>query len=96
MKIHVTPGVDARAAARDLLADGAVGIDDIGENLHDVIRDEILAELGHAADAFDLREQRIDTARGPVFVLRVARLWSAARARSAVLAECGGDEDGTP
>ncbi|MEQ8765474.1 MAG: hypothetical protein RL885_16220 [Planctomycetota bacterium] len=43
LKIHVAP--HARTAARDLMNDGAVGIDDIGENLYDVIRDEILEEL---------------------------------------------------
>ena len=90
MRIHVVPGVDARAAARDLRETGAVGIDDIGEDLHEVIRDEILDELGHAGDGLDLREQRINTAIGPVFVLRDADLWSAAEVRKAVLTERGG------
>jgi hypothetical protein len=90
MKIHVTPGLEARAAAEDLIRDGAVGIDDIGENLHDVVREEILAELGHAAEALDIRVQRVATALGPVFVLRVADIWSSARARKTVLASRGG------
>jgi len=85
--IHVTPGVDARAAARDLLKNGAVGIDDIGENSYDLIRDEILEILGHAGDAIDLRTERVSTAIGPVFVLRDADIWSAAKARRAVLAD---------
>lgn len=53
--IHVTPGVDSSAAARDLMKNGAVAIDDIGENLYDVIRDEILDDLGYTADIIDLR-----------------------------------------
>jgi hypothetical protein len=84
IKIHVAPGVDARAAARELLKTGAVGIDDIGEN-HDVVREEILDELGHAGDGIDLRTQRIDTPLGPVFVLRNVDVWSAADAKKAVL-----------
>ncbi len=89
MRIHVVPGVDARAAARDLLETAAVGIDDIAENLYDVVRDEILEELGHAGDELDLRTQRIDTAIGPVFVLRNADVWSATEARRSVLANRG-------
>ncbi len=89
MRIHVVPGVDARAAARDLLETDAVGIDDIAENLYDVIRDEILEELGHAGDELDLRTQRVDTPIGPVFVLRNADVWSAKEARVAVLASRG-------
>ncbi len=89
MKIHVTPGVDARAAARDLLETGAVAIDDIGENLYDVVRDEIFEELGRAVDDLDIRTQRVATSIGPVFVLRNTDIWSAARARSAVLAQHG-------
>ena len=90
IKIHVAPGVDARAAARDLLKTGAVGIDDIGENLHDVVREEILDELGHAGDGIDLRTQRVETPLGPVFVLRIADIWSAAEAKKAVLISVGG------
>ena len=89
MRIHVVPGVDARAAARDLLETGAVGIDDIAENMHDVVHDEILDELGNAADGLDLRTQRVDTAIGPVFVLRDADRWSAAKARNVVLHDRG-------
>lgn len=89
MRIHVVPGVDSRAAARDLLETGAVGIDDIGESLQDIIHDEILEELGHAGDALDLRTQRVDTALGPVFVLRNADVWSAAEARKALLDDRG-------
>jgi hypothetical protein len=85
IKIHVAPGVDARAAARDLLKTGAVGIDDIAENHHDVVRDEILEELGNAGDGIDLRTQRVDTPLGPVFVLRNADVWSAAEAKKVVL-----------
>jgi hypothetical protein len=86
IKIHVAPGVAARAAARDLLKSGAVGIDDIGENLHDLVSEEILDELGNAGDGIDLRTQRVDTPIGPVFVLRIADVWSAAEAKKAVLA----------
>lgn len=80
------PGVDARAAARDLRETGAVGIDDIGERTHELIRDEILDELGHASDELDLRTQRVDTAIGPVFVVRNAAIWSAEAARKAIRA----------
>ena len=90
IKIHVAPGVDARAAAHDLLKTGAVGIDDIGENLHDVVGEEILAELGHAGDGLDLRTQRLETPFGPVFVIRIADIWSAAAAKKAVLNSVGG------
>jgi len=86
MRIHVTPGVDARQAAQDLLETGAVGIDDISENLYDVIHYEILDQLGHIGDELDIRTQRVETAIGPVFVLRAAATWSAAGARRAVLA----------
>ena len=89
MKIHVTPGVDARAAARDLLETGAVAIDDIGENLYDGVRDEIFEELGHVVEDLDIRTQRGRNADGSVFVLRNAAIWSVARARSAVLAQHG-------
>ena len=84
MKIHVVPGVDARAAARDLLANGAVGIDDIAENMYDLIWDEIVEALGHGADETAIRRQRVATAIGPVFVLRDAALWTAAQVRAAV------------
>ena len=89
IKIHVAPDVDVRAAARDLLMTGAVGIDDIGENLHDVVGDEILEQLGHAADELDIRMHRVDTAIGPVFVLRDADVWPAAEAKRVVLAQAG-------
>jgi len=89
IKIHVAPGMDARKAAHDLLKDGAVGIDDIGENLYDVIRDEIIEELGHVADEIDIKTQRVDTSIGPVFVLRDANIWTAAKARKAVLMSWG-------
>jgi hypothetical protein len=85
IKIHVAPGVDARAAAHDLLKTGAVGIDDTGENLYDLVRDEIFDELGNAGDGIDLRTQRVDTPLGPVFVFRNADVWSAADAKKAVL-----------
>ncbi len=89
MTIHVVPGVDARAAARDLIETGAVGIDDIGENMYDIIWDEILDELGHVGDELDLRMERVATAIGPVFVLRNADVWSAADARRAVQSSQG-------
>lgn len=89
MEIHCVPGVDAAAAARDLFRDGAVGIDDIAENIYDVLHEEILEELGHLADGLDIRTQRVATSIGPVFVLRNARAWSAAEARRAVLAARG-------
>ena len=89
MKIHVTPGVDARAAARDLLETGAVGIDDIGENQYDGVRDELFEDLGHVVDDLDIKTQRVETRMDPVFVLRNADVWSAAEARSAVLAQQG-------
>ena len=87
LKIHVTPGVDARAAARDLMRDVAVGIEDIGENLYDVIRDEILEELGFEGDGLDLRTDRVETAIGPVFVTRERSAWTAATAKKAVLSQ---------
>ena len=85
LRIHVVPGIDSRAAARDLLDVGAVGIDDIGEETFPLIRDEIFDELGHAADELDIRTQRVDTNAGPVFVLRNADVWSAAQTRKAIL-----------
>ncbi len=89
MKIHIVPGVDSRAATRDLMKVGAVGIDDIGEGLYDLIRDEILEELGARGDALDLRTDRVETAFGPVFVIRNVQVWTAAAARKAVLAQPG-------
>lgn len=81
----MVPGVNARAGARDFLANGAVGIDDIAENMYDVIWDEVLEILGHVADAAAIRRQRIETSIGPVFVLRDGTLWTAAKARATVL-----------
>ena len=72
MKIHITPGVDSAAAARDFMEYGTVGIDDFGGNLYDTIWDNILEILGHAADDLIIKEQRISTRLGPVFVLRDA------------------------
>lgn len=94
VRIHVVPGVDARAAARDLLRAGVVGIDDIGEGTHEMIRDEILDHLGHAGDELDLRTQRIDTPFGPVFVYRDAAVWSEQAVRQAVLASRGVTDEG--
>lgn len=87
MRIHCCPGVDEVAAAKDFLDTGMVGVDDIAENLYDVIFEAIIDELGHAADFMDLREQRVDTSYGPVFVLRDHDRCSAQRARAAVLRE---------
>jgi len=95
-KIHVCPGVDARAAARDLRRDGVVGIDDIGETLYDVIRDEILDYLGHASDGVDWKTQRVNTAFGPVFVVRDPDLWSAAVVKQAVTRARSPARDQTP
>ena len=89
IKIHVTPGVDAREAARDFLKTGAVGIDDIGENLYDLVREEILDELGNVGDGIDLQTDRVESPLGPVFVLRNADLWSAAEAKKAEAAKKG-------
>jgi len=89
IQIHVVPGADATAAARDLLEAGAVGIDDIGEHSHADIEGEILDELGHAGDALDLQYERVDTALGPVFVVRNSAEWSAREASAAVLASRG-------
>jgi hypothetical protein len=77
-RIHVCPGVDARAAARDLSRDRAVGIDDIGENLYDVVRDEIFDRLGYAEDGVGWKTQRVSTDFGPVFVVRDPGYWTAA------------------
>ncbi len=95
MRIHVTPGIDSRAAARDLLRDGAVGIDDIGANLYDVVRDEVMDELGEVADALDIRTERVDTALGPVFVVRCADRWSATAARKVILDDRGPEDKHT-
>ena len=89
LRIHVVPGVDARAAARDFLDDGAVGIDDIAENMYEVIWDEVLEALGHVADEIGIRRQRVETRIGPVFVLRNGALWTAARAKAAVVGTRG-------
>lgn len=64
-----------------------VGIDDIAENLYDVIFEAIIDELGFAADDMDLRQQRVDTSYGPVFVLRDHERCSAREARAAVTRE---------
>ena len=85
MKIHSSPGVDAEQAARDLIECGAVAIDDIGENLYDVIFEEIIDLLGHVADELDLRTVRVRTQFGPVFVMRNARLWSESEAKEDIL-----------
>ena len=90
MRIHIVPGVDAESAAADLMATGMVAVDDIAEQSYQGVFEEILEELGHMADDLDLREQRVDTSFGPVFILRVPGVWSAARARKAVLAARGG------
>ena len=90
IKIHVAPGVDALDAARDFLRTGAVGIDDIGENLYDLVREEILDELGNVGDGIELETDRVESPLGPVFVLRNADLWSAAQARNAVLKAVAG------
>lgn len=83
-RIHVCPGVDARAAARDLSRDRAVGIDDIGENLYDVVRDEIFDRLGYAEDGVGWKTQRVSTDFGPVFVVRDPGYWTAAMVARAV------------
>ena len=93
LKIHVVPGVDPRAAARDFLANGAVGIDDIAENMYDVIWDDILDVLGHVADETAIRRQRIETGIGPVFVLRDGTRWRASETRAAVLGMRGRPRD---
>ena len=90
MRIHVVPGVDAELAAADLLATGMVAVDDIGEQSYKGVFDEIMEELGHMADGLDLREQCVETPLGAVFVLRDPDMWSAARAKKAVLAARGG------
>jgi hypothetical protein len=84
-RIHVCPGVDARAAARDVARDGAVGIDDIVGDLHDVVIAEILDRLGHAADEVDWARQRVQGPFGPVYILRDPERWTAAAARRVVL-----------
>jgi hypothetical protein len=89
MRVHVVPGVDAASAADDLLQTGMVAVDDIGRETYRGVFDEILEELGHLADGLDLREQRVETAFGPVFILRDPDMWSAARVRRAVLADRG-------
>lgn len=89
IKIHAAPGVDAREAARDFLKTGAVGIDDIGGNLYDLVREEILDELGNVGDGIDLESDRVESPFGPIFVLRNADLWSAAEAKKTVLKAVG-------
>lgn len=89
MKIYIASGIDSRRAAKELLREGMVAIDDISEGLIDVTWDEILDELSHAADELDLRRDRIATALGPVFVIRDHERVSAAKARAAVLRENG-------
>lgn len=92
MRIHVVPGVDAESAAADVLSVGMVMVDDIGEQSYQVVFDEILEELGHMGDGLDLREQRVETPFGPVFILREPDMWSAARAKKAVLAARSGSK----
>jgi hypothetical protein len=92
MRVHVVPGVDAGSAAADLLANGMVAVDDIGRQSYAGVFDEIMEELGHMADGLDLREQHVETPFGPVFILREADMWTAARAKKAVLAERGGSK----
>jgi hypothetical protein len=90
MRIHVVPGVDAASAAADLMQTGMVAVDDIGRESYQGVFEEILEELGHMADVLDLREQRVETPLGPVFILREPSMWSASRARKAVFADRGG------
>jgi len=70
MRIHVTPGVDARAAAKDLIATGMVAVDDIGGSLYDLVFEEILEEIGHAADDLDIREATFWGCRSSIEVWR--------------------------
>ena len=64
LEVHVTPGLDAAAAARAFIRDGAVGVDDFAENLYDVVIDEILEHLGHAPDDRDHELADHDSKRG--------------------------------
>ena len=70
IKIHDVHGLDAKRAAKDLLSNGFVAIDDISWQLVDCAWDEVLDALGHTADYLDLARQRIETKWGPVFVIR--------------------------
>ncbi|MDX9723333.1 MAG: hypothetical protein RBU37_21455 [Myxococcota bacterium] len=85
MRIHIVPGVNLRAAASDLRKTGLVAIDDIAERSWEELFSYIIDELGHDADELELRTQRIETRFGPVFVLREADRWTAAKAKKAVL-----------
>ena len=87
MRIHLVHDLDAHAAARDLLENGMVAIDDITEELIDDAEEDIFEELGYAGDGILLTKQRVDTSWGPVFVLRDPDVVSAAKARAAVLRE---------
>ena len=49
--------------ARDFLKTDAVGIDDIGENLYDLVREEILDEVGNVGDPIDLQTDRVESIR---------------------------------
>lgn len=87
LNIHSVHDFDARSAAREFVRLGAVAVDDISENLYDLARDELFDELGHAADAFEIRTQRVPTSIGPVFVFRDPARVSATQAKALVLAE---------
>lgn len=67
MEIREIRDFDAREGVRDLLMHGFTVVDDIGELLYKHAEQELLDELGHAADGIDVVTHRIDTEFGPVF-----------------------------
>lgn len=52
-----------------MLQYGMTLVDDIAEQLYDICCDEVMEELGHAADAMAVQVTRVATNLGPVFIL---------------------------
>lgn len=95
LQIRLSQGFDAAAAAGEMLEHGVTLVDDIAEQLYDVCRDEVIEELGHAADEMDVQVTRVTTSIGPVFIFRdrnrvplaeAKRLVFASRSRAAGVA----------
>lgn len=94
MKIRDAYRYDARAGSKELLRHGITIVDDIGESLWELCRDELLGELGFAADELELEVDRVETWKGPLFVFRDPARVSGAEARELVLRACTKDSPG--
>lgn len=87
LEIRLSQGFDAAAAAVEMLELGVTLVDDIAEQLYDICREEVMDELGHAADEMDVQVTRVATSFGPVFIFRDRRRVTLAEAKKLVFAE---------